>query len=117
MFTIQNSERLELTATLVKEALYRLKLVSNESGLLWQTEGGSKLVPGQKIPFWASFLNYTGSAKRTANLADVFIPKGETNKTSNYLKGKSNKMSYIKMSSKVKCYQILWEIPETVSFR
>ena len=82
MFTIQNSERLELTATLVKEAVCRLKLVSNESGLLWWTEGGSKLVPGQKIPFWASFLNYTGSVKRTANLADVFIPKGESCKKS-----------------------------------
>ena len=80
-------------------------------------DGVQLLVLGQKIPFWASFLNYTGSVKRTANLAYVFIPKGETNKTSNYLKGKSNKMLYIKMSPNVKCYQILWEIPETLSFR
>ena len=33
--------------------------------------------------------------KGTENLAYVFIPKGETNRTSNYQKGKSNKMSYI----------------------
>ena len=33
--------------------------------------------------------------KRTENLAYVFIPKRETNITSNYQKGKSNKMSYI----------------------
>ena len=33
--------------------------------------------------------------KGTENLAYVFIPKGETNKTSNYQKGKSNKMSHI----------------------
>ena len=33
--------------------------------------------------------------KRMENLAYVFIPKRETNITSNYQKGKSNKMSYI----------------------
>ena len=33
--------------------------------------------------------------KGTENLAYVFIPKGETNETSNYQKRKPNKMSYI----------------------
>ena len=33
--------------------------------------------------------------KGTENLAYVLIPKGETNETSNYQKGKPNKMSYI----------------------
>ena len=33
--------------------------------------------------------------KGPENLAYVFIPTGETNKTSNYQKGKSNKMFYI----------------------
>ena len=53
--------------------------------------------------------------KGPENLAYVFIQKGEANKTSNYQKGKSNKMSYIKMSPQVKCYKILWAIPETVN--
>ena len=35
----------------------------------------------KKYHFWASFLNYTGSGKGNQNLAYVFIPKGETNKT------------------------------------
>ena len=31
--------------------------------------------------------------KGTENVAYIFIPKGETNKTSNYQQGKSNKVS------------------------
>ena len=36
-----------------------------------------------------------GVLKGTESLAYVFIPEGETNKTLNYQKGKSNKMPYI----------------------
>ena len=35
MFTIQNSKRVELIAAMIQEAVCRLELVSNESGLLW----------------------------------------------------------------------------------
>ena len=45
--------------------------------------------------FGPVFATILAVLKGTGNLAYVFIPKGETNRTSNYQKEKSNKMSYI----------------------
>ena len=54
------------------------------------------MVPGQKLPFFGPVSSTIPTVlKGTENLAYVFIPEGETNKTSNYQKGKSYKMSYI----------------------
>ena len=49
----------------------------------------------KKYHFGASFLTTLAVLKGTENVAYIFIPKGETNKTSNYQQGKSNKVSYI----------------------
>ena len=74
--------------------MYRLKLVSNESGLV-----DPRLF---KVGLWTKNTIFgpvsstiLAVLKRTEHLTYVFIPKGETNKTSNYQKGKSNEMSYI----------------------
>ena len=58
--------------------------------------------------------------KGTENLAYVFIPKGETNKTSNCQKGKSSKISYIiswfimEMCFNAAKTQILWKKTENL---
>ena len=49
----------------------------------------------KNIIFGPVSLTILAVLKGTENLAYVFISIGETNKTSNYQKGKSNKMPYI----------------------